>query len=50
MNQINLPDPIAIEMKALRRRIKSLESQLGELECMAADAVKEAKEEQIEDI
>ena len=50
MNQINLPDPIAIEMTALRHRIKSLESQLGELECMAADAVKEAKEDQIEDI
>ena len=50
MNQINLPDPIAIEMTALRHRIKSLESQLGELECMAADAVKEVKEDQIEDI
>ncbi|XVG95632.1 serine O-acetyltransferase [Eubacteriales bacterium KG127] len=35
MNQINLPDPIAIEMTALRRRIKLLEAQLGDLECRA---------------
>lgn len=43
MNQINLPDPIAVEMEALRRRIKSLERQLGELECMAVDAVRKSQ-------
>lgn len=36
LNQIDLPDPIAVEMECLRRRIVMLENKIRELECSPA--------------
>lgn len=41
LNQVDLPDPIAVEMECLRRRIVSLENRLREAEMVKAEEVNE---------
>ena len=42
LNQVNLPDPVAVELESLRRRIKMLERKLDEQTKGAAQAEPEA--------
>ena len=42
LNQVNLPDPVAVELESLRRRIKMLERKLDEQTKGAAQAGPEA--------
>lgn len=48
LNQVDLPDPIAVEIECLRRRIVTLENRLREAE--SASAAREKEENQNENI
>ena len=49
LNQVDLPDPVAVEIECLRRRIVTLENRLREV-CAAAEITKGKEENKNEDL
>ena len=49
LNQVDMPDPVAVEIECLRRRIVTLENRLREAEA-AADITKGKEEDKNEDL